>query len=183
LRELNRDAAVLPDISDYPQLAASFLWRIPARFNMGVAVSDVWAATDPDRPAILDVRGDALETLTFGALAERSNRLAHALALAGVARGDRVAILLPQMAEVVVAHVAIYNLGAVALPLASCSASDACSEARSAAGRAARRPSLPFATKRGGACCCPHCCCGGAGGRAGKRGLVLHSVGWVRDSV
>jgi acetyl-CoA synthetase len=117
---LNRDAAVLPDISDYQRLAASFQWRIPARFNMGVAVSDVWAATEPDRPAILDLRGgDALETLTFGALAERSNRLAHALMLAGVARGDRVAIPLPQMAAVVVAHVAIYKLGAVALPLAS----------------------------------------------------------------
>ena len=117
---MNRDAAVLPDISDYQRLAASFQWRIPARFNMGVAVSDVWAATEPDRPAILDLRGgDALETLTFGALAERSSRLAHALMLAGVARGDRVAILLPQMAAVVVAHVAIYKLGAVALPLAS----------------------------------------------------------------
>ena len=116
---MNRDAAVLPDINDYPQLVASFQWRIPARFNIGVAVSDVWAAMDPDRPAILDLRGGALETLTFGALAERSNRLAHALMLAGVARGDRVAILLPQMAEVVVAHVAIYKLGAVALPLAS----------------------------------------------------------------
>ena len=110
---------MLPDISDYPQLAASFQWRIPARFNIGTAVSDVWAAADPDRPAILDLRGGALETLTFGALAERSNRLAHALMLAGVARGDRVGILLPQMAEVVVAHVAIYKLGAVALPLAS----------------------------------------------------------------
>ena len=116
---MNRDAAVLPDINDYPQLVANFQWRIPARFNIGVAVSDVWAARDPDRPAILDLRGGALETLTFGALAERSNRLAHALMLAGVARGDRVAILLPQMAEVVVAHVAIYKLGAVALPLAS----------------------------------------------------------------
>ena len=110
---------MLPDIADYQKLCASFQWPVPARFNIGVAVSDVWAVADPDRPAILDLRGGALETLTFGALAERSNRLAHALSLAGVARGDRVAILLPQMAEVVVAHVAIYKLGAVALPLAS----------------------------------------------------------------
>ena len=110
---------MLPDIADYQKLCASFQWSVPARFNIGVAVSDVWAVADPDRPAILDLRGGALETLTFGALAERSNRLAHALSLAGVARGDRVAILLPQMAEVVVAHVAIYKLGAVALPLAS----------------------------------------------------------------
>jgi acetyl-CoA synthetase len=36
----------------------------------------------------------------------------------GVARGDRVAILLPQMPEVAAAHIAIYKLAAVALPLA-----------------------------------------------------------------
>ena len=120
MRGLNRDAAVLPDISNYPTLAASFRWSIPARFNIGVAVSDVWALRDPDRPAILDLGADdVLEILTFGALAERSNRLASALRAAGVARGDRVGILLPQMAEVAIAHAAIYKLGAVALPLAS----------------------------------------------------------------
>ena len=37
----------------------------------------------------------------------------------GVARGDRVAILLPQSPEVAAIHVAIYKLGAIALPLAS----------------------------------------------------------------
>ncbi len=116
---MNRDAAVLPDASDYQQLSARFRWAVPPRFNMGVAVSDAWATTQPDRPAILDLRGGTLETLTFGALAERSNRLAHALRAAGVARGDRVAILLPQMSEFVIAHVAIYKLGAIALPLAA----------------------------------------------------------------
>ena len=111
---------MLPDISDYEKLKADFRWVIPQRFNIGVAVADAWAAIDPERPAILDLRGGAaLETLTFGALAERSNRLASALRAHGVARGDRVAILLPQMSEVVIAHVAIYKLGAVALPLAS----------------------------------------------------------------
>ena len=111
---------MLPDISDYAKLTADFHWSIPARFNIGVAVSDVWALSDPGRPAIIDLRGGQTpQTLTFGALAEQSNRLASALAALGVARGERVAILLPQMAEVVVAHVAIYKLGAVALPLAS----------------------------------------------------------------
>ena len=37
----------------------------------------------------------------------------------GIARGDRVAILLPQGPAVPVAHVAVYKLGAVALPLAA----------------------------------------------------------------
>ena len=111
---------MLPDISDYDKLSERFRWNIPARFNIGVAVSDVWAKAEPDRPAILDLRGgEAVETITFGDFAERSNRLASALGALGLKHGDRVAILLPQMAEVVIAHTAIYKLGAVALPLAS----------------------------------------------------------------
>jgi acetyl-CoA synthetase len=50
-------------------------------------------------------------------LRERSNRLANALHERGVGPGDRVAVLLPQGAAVPVTHVAIYKLGAVALPL------------------------------------------------------------------
>ena len=36
----------------------------------------------------------------------------------GIKRGDRVAILLPQAPEVAAIHIAIYKLGAIALPLA-----------------------------------------------------------------
>ena len=36
----------------------------------------------------------------------------------GVRRGDRVALLLPQCFETAIAHVAIYKLGAIAVPLA-----------------------------------------------------------------
>src|SRR5262249_37181192 len=51
-------------------------------------------------------------------LREISNRLANTLAAHGIARGDRVAILLPQAPEVAAIHIAVYKLGAVALPLA-----------------------------------------------------------------
>ena len=50
--------------------------------------------------------------------AESSNRLANALAAHGIGRGDRVAILLPQAPAVAASHIAIYKLGAIALPLA-----------------------------------------------------------------
>ncbi len=49
----------------------------------------------------------------------QSNRIARALRKRGVGRGDRVALLLPQSRHVAAAHIAIYKLGAVALPLAS----------------------------------------------------------------
>jgi acetyl-CoA synthetase len=105
--------------ANYRDLYTHFEWDIPARFNIGVAVADEWAAREPERPAILDVQGDEITTVTFEELRQRSNRLASSLRKAGVARGDRVAILLPQMAEVAIAHVAIYKLGAIALPLAA----------------------------------------------------------------
>ena len=43
----------------------------------------------------------------------------------GVKRGDRVAILLPQAPEVAAIHIAVYKLGAIALPLAVLFGTDA----------------------------------------------------------
>ena len=103
----------------YDALYRDFRWNIPQRFNIGVAVSDRWAAEDPDRVALLDYRVDgAPESLTFGQLSARSNALANGLRALGVRRGDRVALLLPQCFETAISHVAIYKLGAVAVPLA-----------------------------------------------------------------
>ena len=110
----------LPDIRDYEALYRAFRWQIPERYNIGVAVCDRWAARDPRRLAILHERPDGKpEEIGYGWLKETSNRLANVLGAHGIKRGDRVAILLPQMPEVAAIHVAIYKLGAVALPLAT----------------------------------------------------------------
>src|SRR3954468_3060419 len=110
---------MLPNIRDYDQLYREFRWPKLAHYNIGVDVCDKWAAGNPDRLAILNVRADgAHETITFGWLREISNRLANTLAVHGIARGDRVAVLLPQTPETAAGHIAIYKLGAVAVPLA-----------------------------------------------------------------
>ncbi len=112
--------SLLPDSRDYDELYRTFRWDIPARYNIGVAVCDAWAAREPRRVAIINARRDgAPEELSYGWLKETSNRLANVLRHHGVRRGDRVAILLPQMPEVAAIHIAIYKLGAVALPLAT----------------------------------------------------------------
>ncbi|WP_342343817.1 AMP-binding protein [Chthonobacter albigriseus] len=104
--------------SAFDDLAATFRWHLPPRLNMGVDVSDRWAAIDPGRPAIISHGGGPEpEIVTFGMLSAQSNRLANALRAYGVERGDRVAILLPQSVEAAVSHIAVYKLGAVALPL------------------------------------------------------------------
>ncbi len=109
----------LPDLRDYHGLRQGFGWQMPARYNIGVDVCDRWARLEPDRPAILDWSGDTLGVVSYGTLRERSNRLANLLVRHGIRPGDRVAILLPQGPEVVAAHVAIYKMGAVALPMAA----------------------------------------------------------------
>lgn len=110
---------MLGEARDYATLTATFRWAIPERYNIGVDVCDRWAAVDPRRPAIIEAHPDgAPSVVDYAMLREASNRLASALAARGVGRGDRVAILLPQSAAVAIAHVAIYKLGAIALPLA-----------------------------------------------------------------
>jgi acetyl-CoA synthetase len=110
---------VLPQARDYDALYRQFRWEIPARYNIGVSCCDRWAAQEPERLAILHVKPDGrTDNVTFGWLRDTSNRLANVLRAQGVARGDRVALMLPQTPEVAAAHFAIYKLGAVALPIA-----------------------------------------------------------------
>ena len=92
---------------------------VPPRFNIGTAVLDRWAARDPDRLAVLDLQGARPVPATYGALRERSDRLALALRRLGVEPGDRVAVFLPQGAAALVVQCAAFKLGAVVLPLAA----------------------------------------------------------------
>ena len=111
---------------DYDALTASFSWDIPDRYNIAADVCDRWALTEPERPAILEIAPSGeLTSISYGELRERSNRLANALGARGLNPGDRLAVLLPQSADVVVAHLAAYRLGAIALPLAGLFGTDA----------------------------------------------------------
>jgi|SRR5579884_1005089 len=95
----------------YENLCAEHVWEIPDEFNIGVACSDLQHSESP----ALIVPGS--RAWTFGELAEQSNRFANALRFLGVESGDRVAIVLPQCVEAGIAHLAIYKIGAIAVPL------------------------------------------------------------------
>ncbi|KPH80069.1 AMP-binding protein [Bosea vaviloviae] len=111
---------MLPELRDHQALRRAFRWQIPPRYNIAGDVCDRWAALDPDRTAIVEVSRDwQVSPVSFGHLREASNRLANALRARGVARGDRIAILLPQGRCVLTAHLAAYKLGAIAVPLAA----------------------------------------------------------------
>lgn len=102
---------------DYADTLSRFEWSIPARFNIGTACCDVHA-DGTGRPALISVSEDGAATsLSFDTLKRESNRLANMLRAQGVGAGDRVGILLPQRFETAIAHIGIYKLGAIALPL------------------------------------------------------------------
>ena len=109
---------MLPEADSYQALIERFRWQIPARFNIARAVCHGWADADPQRLALVHVLPDgAIEEWSFDDIRRRANRLANALHGVGVQRGDRVAILLGQHPDTAVAHVAIYAIGAIAVPL------------------------------------------------------------------
>ena len=85
--------------------------------NLGV---DVCERHPRDAVAIVVTDGrEVTRRVSFGELADDSNRLANVLRARGVGEGDRVGIALPQRPETAVAHIAIYKLGAIAVPLST----------------------------------------------------------------
>ncbi len=90
---------------------------MPAEFNIAAVCCSRWAK-DPSRVAIQyeDELGHTA-TLTYAALQAQANRLSNVLRKRGVQRGDRIAIVLPQRPETAIAHMACYQIGAVAMPM------------------------------------------------------------------
>jgi acyl-coenzyme A synthetase/AMP-(fatty) acid ligase len=78
---------------------------------------DVVGNADPARRALVALGLDgSRQEVSFGEAADRSARLAGALAAAGAGRGDPVLILVGNRPEWVYAMVACFRLGAVAVP-------------------------------------------------------------------
>jgi len=101
----------------YEALYRSYRWDVPARLNIARACCGQWAA-DRSRFALYwEDESGARAAFTFWDIQQAANRLSNALAALGVARGDRVAIILPQRPESAIAYMAIFQMGAVALPL------------------------------------------------------------------
>ena len=101
----------------YQEVYDSFRWKIPKYYNIGVDVCDKWADQRYRLALIYEDEKGQVEKYTFWDLKQSSNRLANALQNYGLHRGDRVGILLPQCPETALAHIALYKLGAIAVPL------------------------------------------------------------------
>jgi acetyl-CoA synthetase len=104
-------------VDRYRDICAAHRWQVPPDFNIAHAVCARHAGA-PERLAMLwEDEDGSTASYTFASLQRSANRLSNALVACGIGRGDKVAIILPQRPETAIAHIACYQLGAVAVPL------------------------------------------------------------------
>ena len=93
-------------------------WFVGGRLNIAVNCLDRHRSVA--RPAVVAEREDGtVREVGFPELLAASNRLANALRRMGVGRGDRVALCMPMVPEVVTILYACFKLGAIAVPIFS----------------------------------------------------------------
>src|SRR2546423_8081007 len=104
-------------VDRYAELYRRYRWTVPERYNIAAACCGQWAA-DRSRFALYwEDESGASAAYSFWDIQLAANRLSNALAALGVKRGDRVALILPQRPETAIAYMAIFQMGAIALPL------------------------------------------------------------------
>jgi acetyl-CoA synthetase len=107
--------------SDYQAARSDFRWPQPAEFNWALEWFDGHLAVNPDtmhRRAlhIVDAATGAAQSRTFAELSARSNQVANHFRAAGLARGDHLLLLLPNVPEMWEATLAAIKLGVVIIP-------------------------------------------------------------------
>ena len=101
----------------YRGIYESFRWNVPADFNIAHYACTRWARERERFALYWEDESGATSAWTYWDLQQAANRLSNALAAMGVARGDRVALILPQRPETIVTYIACFQLGAIAVPL------------------------------------------------------------------
>ena len=102
---------LLANRENYAAAYEGFQWPVLKQFNWALDYFDVYAQNN-QRPALWVVNDGGSESrLTFAELSERSNRAANFLKQAGVRRGDRVLVMLPNVVPLWEITLAALNSG------------------------------------------------------------------------
>ncbi len=108
----------------YAAMHAGFAWHVPEYFNIAEVCCSRWA--NVPRTPLNAINNIAIHQhitgadgtfYTYSELQQTADALSHVLQGLGVKRGDRIAIVMPQRFETAVAYMAVFQLGAVAMPL------------------------------------------------------------------
>ena len=91
-------------------------WFVGGKINIAQNCLNRWAATD--RIACLwEGENGATRTVTFKELKAEANRVSNALLAAGIQAGDRVALAMPMVPEILSILYGCFQLGAIVVPI------------------------------------------------------------------
>lgn len=131
----------------YDALVRAFRWTLPDRLNIGVACSDAHATGAGRTALIFEEEDGSVRRFTFEDLSALTNRFANVLTAAGLARGDRVGVFLPQAPETAIAHLSAFKAGMVSVPLFTLFGDEALEYRLAASGAKALVTDLPGLAK------------------------------------
>jgi acetyl-CoA synthetase len=101
---------------DFGAAEREFSWPQLSEFNWALDWFDVVAADHPDQEALRIVTEDGVTSLTYGELAARSTQVANWLRGLGARRGDRLLLMLGNIAPLWEVILAAIKLGVVIIP-------------------------------------------------------------------
>ena len=107
----------LTAFTSYDELTEEFEWELPDEYNIAARIL---GGREHDRQTIALIHhheDGQVETTSFWNLAVLTRRVVDYLKSRGVGRGDRVGISTPQSAETAAIHLAVYSIGAIAVPM------------------------------------------------------------------
>ena len=108
---------LLASREDYDAARRDFAWPELGEFNWALDWFDVIAREHPDRPALRILADDGSDvSLTYAELSSRSDQVANWLRGLGVSRGDRVLLMLGNVAPLWEVILGAMKLGAVIIP-------------------------------------------------------------------
>ena len=105
------------EFSSYEDFMQNYQVIIPEHFNFGYDVVDEYAATDPDKDAVLWTNDHGeVKHLTYAEYKRLSDQAASYLLTLGIERGDCVMLILKRRLAWWITMVALHKIGAVAIP-------------------------------------------------------------------
>ena len=89
----------------------------PAQYNLAHECCRRWTAERARFALYYEDESGLTQAYSFWDIQRTANRLSNAFGALGTLRGERIAIILPQRPETGIAHIACYQMGAIAVPL------------------------------------------------------------------